>query len=471
MVSFSPSALFLVAVVTNGVWSFSPQIKVFHGFQSLVSHHISRKPALQFQRSLSRQNQQGEEKRRSNIGVLTTPPAQQTEEYKTTATRQLTPTNSENRDPTSSTTISLWMARTILLLVAIVWGTNFATVKYLETLCFHPPCNHPPSEFALARFGVAGLASLPFLIGQPSPVILAGLECGLWIAVGYFTQALALSTISSSKAAFICSLTVIVVPLVSFLLYKKPLTASNAISAIIALSGVAVLEGIVNAHQLFAVMPSIATDTDTIQAVVHGTNALPDLIHTTNAVGLVSAPIDASTEAISSLTNMNSIASFISIHKGDLLALGQPIGFGFAFMKIEQYVEQFKDVKNQVLTISAAQCVAVGLLSFLWVLFDYNGHIPNFGYLIEPHRIGAILWTGIVTTVLAIYFEGIALQVASATEAALLFSSEPVWASLFGAWLLHERLNMNAYIGGAIILSACIFSAWSSGAKQKGEQH
>jgi drug/metabolite transporter (DMT)-like permease len=92
-------------------------------------------------------------------------------------------------------------------------------------------------------------------------------------------------------------------------------------------------------------------------------------------------------------------------------------------------------------------------------------------YQIEPHRIGAILWTGIVTTVLAIYFEGIALQVASATEAALLFSSEPVWASLFGAWLLHERLNMNAYIGGAIILSACIFSAWSSGAKQKGEQH
>jgi len=45
-------------------------------------------------------------------------------------------------------------------------------------------------------------------------------------------------------------------------------------------------------------------------------------------------------------------------------------------------------------------------------------------FQLEPHRIGAILWTGIVTTVLAIYFEGIALQVASATEAALLFSSE-----------------------------------------------
>lgn len=193
--------------------------------------------------------------------------------------------------------------------------------------------------------------------------------------------ALALSTISSSKAAFICSLTVIVVPLVSFLLYKKPLTASNAISAIIALCGVAVLEGMVNANQLFGVMPSIATDA--IHVAVQGSNALPELTAMSNAAGLVAAPIDASSEALSAITNRNSIESFLSIHKGDLLALGQPIGFGFAFMKIEQYVEKFKDVKNQVLTISAAQCVAVGLLSFIWVLFDYRGHIPNFGYLVS----------------------------------------------------------------------------------------
>lgn len=193
--------------------------------------------------------------------------------------------------------------------------------------------------------------------------------------------ALALSTISSSKAAFICSLTVIVVPLVSFLLYKKPLTASNAISAIIALCGVAVLEGMVNTNQLLGVMPSIATDA--IHVAIQGSNALPELTATSSAAGLAPSPIDTSSEALSAVTNRNSIESFLSIHKGDLLALGQPIGFGFAFMKIEQYVEKFKDIKNQVLTISAAQCVAVGLLSFLWVLFDYHGHVPNFGYLVS----------------------------------------------------------------------------------------
>jgi drug/metabolite transporter (DMT)-like permease len=66
-----------------------------------------------------------------------------------------------------------------------------------------------------------------------------------------------------------------------------------------------------------------------------------------------------------------------------------------------------------------------------------------------------------MTTVVAIYLECVALQVASATEASLLFSSEPVWASLFGLWLLHEQLGINAYVGGAIILCACILSATS----------
>ena len=64
-----------------------------------------------------------------------------------------------------------------------------------------------------------------------------------------------------------------------------------------------------------------------------------------------------------------------------------------------------------------------------------------------------------MTTVVAIYFEGLALQTASATDAAITFASEPVWASLFGAWLLREKLNVNTYVGGSIILVACLLGA------------
>jgi len=66
-----------------------------------------------------------------------------------------------------------------------------------------------------------------------------------------------------------------------------------------------------------------------------------------------------------------------------------------------------------------------------------------------------------MTTGVAIYLEGFALQTLTSTDAAFTFASEPVWATLFGAWLLHESMNTNSYIGGAFILAACLISATS----------
>jgi drug/metabolite transporter (DMT)-like permease len=320
------------------------------------------------------------------------------------------------------------------------------SVKYLENLCFHPPCHHPPSEAAFARFGLAATVSMPLLLQQRWDVIRAGLECGLWISLGYFTQALALSTIDSGQCAFICSLTVVFVPVAAALLYGKPIRPYNVIAAMVALAGVGVLEGMFNINQLLGIAPAVAAAHSSTEAVIHGLQQ-PSLV--ANSVAEVS------------MGPLTALASSFGINKGDILALGQPIGFGTAFLRIEHYQEQFKDVPNRVLTIAAAQCVAVGILAFFWVLYDFHGSIPNFSYMIEPHRIAAIGWTGVVTTVVAIFIEGIALQTASATDASLAFSTEPVWASLFGFILLHETLGINSYVGGALILSACLIGAIS----------
>mmetsp|Transcript_25297 Transcript_25297/g.31174 ORF Transcript_25297/g.31174 Transcript_25297/m.31174 type:complete len:485 (-) Transcript_25297:116-1570(-) len=368
-----------------------------------------------------------------------------------------------NNEQNDTQQLSLWAARALLLSVAVLWGTNFASVKYLENLCFHPPCVHPPSEAALARFGVAALASMPFLINQRKDIILAGFECGLWITLGYFTQALALSTVSSGQCAFICSLTVVVVPLLSALLYGKPMKPINIVSGALAVAGVGVLEGMVDFHTLLNIQPAVAEVTADVATSVSASNVLNGMESTEMISSAATAGPAAAAAAAKSSGIFATIEHAIGISKGDLLALGQPLGFGLAFMRIEHYVEKFKNVDNRIMTLSAAQCVSVGLLSFFWVLFDFHGTIPNMEYMIEPHRLGAIAWTGIMTTVVAIYLEGFALQVVSATEAALTFASEPVWASLFGAWLLHENLNVNSYVGGAIILGACLLSAVDGG--------
>jgi drug/metabolite transporter (DMT)-like permease len=337
------------------------------------------------------------------------------------------------------------------------------SVKYLENLCFDPPCNHPPSEAALARFGLAALVSIPLLVGQKWNVVKAGLECGLWIALGYASQAMALSTIDSGKCAFICSLTVVFVPVLSAVVYNKPIKGSNILAAMVALAGVGVLEGLVDVNAiLLGIPPAVAADTVTAhssglaEASATATAALvsSSTLHMANTASAV-------VEATSTTGPIASLAQSLGVSKGDILALGQPIGFGTAFTRIERYQEELKDVPNRILTIAAAQCVAVGVMSFFWVLYDFHGVIPNMAYMMEPHRVATIVWTGIVTTVVAIYIEGLALQKATATDASLAFSTEPVWASLFGFFLLHETIGSESYIGGSIILMACVIGAVS----------
>lgn len=353
--------------------------------------------------------------------------------------------------------LGIWAARGLLLLVAAIWGTNFASVKYLNNLCFHPPCNHPPSEAALARFGVAALVSMPLLIGKRWDIIRSGLECGFFITIGYICQSLALDTIESGKCAFICSLTVITVPLISAIFYGKPIKPGNILAAAIALSGVAVLEGMIDVSSIFAnpavaeTVPSFASALDTASTM--STNA-PSFTEASAAVAL--GPFE-------------SFARSVGVEKGDLLALGQPIGFGISFTRIEYYQDKFRDIEGSTIVNAAAQCVMVGFLSLLWVLYDYHGIIPNFSYMIEPHRIATVLWTGIVTTVVAIFLQGTALKTATATDAAITFSSEPVWASLFGFLLLKEQLQLSVYVGGAIVLLACLVGSLTDVEKEPEE--
>ena len=48
-------------------------------------------------------------------------------------------------------------------------------------------------------------------------VLLPGLEIGAWVAMGYLAQGIGLETASAGKAAFICSLVVVVCPLLAAL--------------------------------------------------------------------------------------------------------------------------------------------------------------------------------------------------------------------------------------------------------------
>ena len=132
-----------------------------------------------------------------------------------------------------------------LLAVAVLWGTNFPAVRYLVT----DPVSLTPAAYSFARFGASALALSPLLPRASSKgALLAGAECGLWIAAGYVVQCLALQGTTAAKGALLAALQVVVVPAVVVLFPalrpkegKQP-TMKDWVCAGAALSGVALLE-------------------------------------------------------------------------------------------------------------------------------------------------------------------------------------------------------------------------------------
>lgn len=142
---------------------------------------------------------------------------------------------------TDDDSMTVFTARATLLFVSALYGTNFGCVKILDEAL-------EPSFAATLRFSLAAIVFLPYLISLGSAkkkLVLGGIEVGLYAGVGYWAQASALLTTKASTAAFVCSLAVLVVPVLDMMSGKR--SSSRAwymtfIPALLATAGVACLE-------------------------------------------------------------------------------------------------------------------------------------------------------------------------------------------------------------------------------------
>jgi drug/metabolite transporter (DMT)-like permease len=117
--------------------------------------------------------------------------------------------------------------------VTIVWGTTFPIVKNaVESLS--------PAALTSTRFLVAALVLSPWLRQASRQLWIDGGLIALVLFISYITQIIGLTSISSSRAAFITGLNVILVPLLlPFLKQRVPYTAY--IAGAVALFGIGLM--------------------------------------------------------------------------------------------------------------------------------------------------------------------------------------------------------------------------------------
>ncbi|WOB43062.1 DMT family transporter [Thermoleptolyngbya oregonensis NK1-22] len=280
----------------------------------------------------------------------------------------------------------------ILVLSNVIWGSTFPLIKTsLGTLS--------PSVLVMARFVVAAIALLP-VVGMrlrsvslavapvPPPshlskgLILDGIGVSVLMFSAVLTQAIGLETAPASRAAFITSLNVILVPIFARLLGRK-ISIRVAIAAGLALAGVGLLswEG--------------------------------------GVLGV-----------------------------GDLWVLLCAACWAVYILRMERIVQRYSAT-----ALTTVQVMAIALLSLLWAA----PHIASqTAALIVSAAV--VLYLGLFATALTTWTQASAQRHLSATEAAILYTLEPVFASLFAFWWLGERWGLRGWLGGAVILAATLLS-------------
>jgi drug/metabolite transporter (DMT)-like permease len=254
-----------------------------------------------------------------------------------------------------------------------------------------------PSLYSALRFGLAGVVMIPQTIGKwTGPNVKNGLILSCFKMMGYVGQTMGLLTSTADKSAFICSMNVVWVALVTGVM-TKGIKLNTWVSVILAVIGVGIfeLDG--------ATGPVIGDAWLALQPIGFGTTYIV-------------------LEKLLSVEN----AEKENVQKADAGALT-----AFAL---------------------------IGLAGMCCVWAALEGHtIEDLGPVMHNQFVlGSLLYTGLVTTAGAIFLQSLAFKRVPATDVSIILTSEPIFAAALAAVMLGETVHSSDIMGGFLIISACL---------------
>ncbi|MEY2569647.1 MAG: hypothetical protein QOE35_4176 [Actinomycetota bacterium] len=125
-----------------------------------------------------------------------------------------------------------------IVAAAVLFGTTFVVVKDAVV-------DAQPVPFLAVRFLLGGLVTLPFALRRPSRPgeVRAGVLCGLALLSGYVFQTVGLQYTTASVSAFITYLLVVIVPVISALVLRRPPRPPTVAGVVLGTVGLYLLTG------------------------------------------------------------------------------------------------------------------------------------------------------------------------------------------------------------------------------------
>jgi drug/metabolite transporter (DMT)-like permease len=133
---------------------------------------------------------------------------------------------------------------------------------------------------------------------------------------------------------------------------------------------------------------------------------------------------------------------------GDLLVLAGAAVYSFQIVLMERYAPRYDALAFTLVEMVTA---FAGLLAVAVAAGQLS--LPR-GWTVW----GALLVTGVFASALAFLAQTWAQRRATATQTALAFSLEPVWAAFFGFTLAGDRLGATGWLGCAVIMTGIVIA-------------
>ena len=276
-----------------------------------------------------------------------------------------------------------------LLFTTVIWGGTFAIIKSaLGSIS--------PMMFLTFRFSMATIIFLPFVFSRLKKLdkesIRQGLILGFLYFGGFASQTLGLNYTSATKSAFITGTFVIFTPIFQIVIEKKLPGKGNIIGILLVASGLIFLSS-------------------------RGTNFL-DIIHELG-------------------TNFNI---------GDYLTLVCAVFYSLYIVYLDIVSKKIDTLSLVFMQIAVT---AVGAIAGA-MLFEASG-IEAVKFILNKDVIFAVIYTSILATILTTTLQTKFQKYTTPAKAGIIFSFEPIIASVVAFFLLSEKIS-NFGLAGCIFI-------------------
>lgn len=134
---------------------------------------------------------------------------------------------------------------------------------------------------------------------------------------------------------------------------------------------------------------------------------------------------------------------------GDFWALACAFTYAGFIVALEKMAH-----RHAALPFTLAQVASVTALAWVWAVVAAPGQL-----LPPPAAWGPLLYLGLLATAFTTLLQTLGQRQVSAAEASLIYALEPVAASIFSYFLIHEQVGLRGVLGGLCVVVATVLSS------------